>query len=222
MDSNINKIIIMLIVIIALPLAASQIIGGEVIQSGTVNPSWQNVLVYDINNPSNYREVQVSPDQFRYSFSNTNTKINGKVRKLFLDNATLRAEILDFKNSIMAGPIQMNLFQDNSKYYLCTDCDIFGKMELREVAQFNNPIKEVYVSKNLIYNLNLNIYDDCDSYFFQNNTYEKFCERGCDYDENKTASPGKNEFYLVTDCSIGRRLKSATKPMDILDSLYTI
>ena len=194
-------------------LVSGQVIGGEVFvaSNSSVNPSWQNVFVYDVNNVNDYFEVMVSPEGHRYSFENS--RVEGIV---FDEGVFVRAEILDFENGFMAGPVEMNLSWDNDNYYSCTDCDIFPRMEFREVVQVKEPLKDLIISSEGEFNVGLNVYDDCDlKYFDEENELNLLCERGCDYLEKSSQLGvddfGKDEINFVVDCGIGKRYKSGSR-----------
>ncbi|MDA3836422.1 MAG: hypothetical protein PF542_02255 [Nanoarchaeota archaeon] len=193
-------------------LVSAQVIGGVVVSSSreTVSPAWQNVFVYDMNDVGSYREVLVSPDENKYSF--VNVPLNDRPK--FKDDAIVRAEILDFENGFAGGPVDMNLAAVNNKDYSCSDCDIFYKMEFREVVQVGKPNQELYVSKLSKVNLQLNVYDGCDSFIVQNSTSKQFCWDGCDYDDFLNGSFGLNELEIVTDCHTGIREKKGSIPQD--------
>ena len=186
-------------------LASAQIIGGEVTADGPFSPAWQNVFVYDVDNPSNYKEVQVSPDQYRYSFSNA---------EIFSQNAILRAEILDFENNIMTRPTEINLSLDNSKEYGCSDCDIFDRIELNNIFQLESPSQDVYISQTPNFYLEPNTFHECKTYILKNGIYEELTEES----KNQTGVFGKNEFYIIADCNVGKRFKSANIPIEFANS----
>ncbi|NCN86662.1 hypothetical protein GW932_02420 [archaeon] len=201
--------VLLFAIIFMVNLISASTIGGEVVSSDGIQAGWQKVFVYDTNDTNRYVEVYVSPENNRYSFSNVID--NGTI---FLDSSVVQSEILDFQEGLMAGPVQMNLSLENNKYYSCTDCDIFPKMELREVIQFNEPIKQLYVSDDGLVNLDLNVYDDCDfGLFFEGNplTYENFCEDGCDYRNTFEGNFGKNNWDFLVDCHVGKRIKGGSR-----------
>jgi hypothetical protein len=153
----------------------------------------------------------VSPEGHRYSFENS--RVEGIV---FDDGAFVRAEILDFENGFMAGPVEMNLSWDNDNYYSCTDCDIFPRMEFREVVQVKEPLKDLIISSEREFNIGLNVYDDCDlKYFDEENELNLLCEGGCDYLEKSSQLGiddfGRDEINFVVDCGIGKRYKEGSR-----------
>lgn len=214
-DCRENKKIIfgLLFMIFAFSTVSAQIIGGEVFTEGYLNPSWQMVFVYDVNDVGNYREVLVSPDQYRYSF--VNTKLNDRVP--FPENSIVRAEILDFLNGVMAGHVDMLLSSDNSQYYLCSDCDIFSRMEFREVVQINEPSRKLYISEDGSFDIEVNVYDDCDFFILRENFSEMLCENGCDLEigswELEIEGWGLKKLEFVTDCHTGKREKRGSRDM---------
>ncbi|HKL23429.1 MAG TPA: hypothetical protein VJ895_01625, partial [Candidatus Nanoarchaeia archaeon] len=178
----------------------AQTIGGEVYFSEYMVPNWQNVFVYDVNDVNDYFEVEVSPEDFKYSFGNSG---------LFGKNAFISAEILDFENGLMAGPVEMNLSWDNSKQYSENDYDIFSPMEFRKVVQVKEPLKELIISEEGEFDVGLNVYDDCDLYLQD----ELLCERGCDYSEIFEKGFGLNELNFIIDCGVGKRFKGGSRDL---------
>jgi len=108
MDTTIKKLILIVLATSLLLPVSAQIIGGEIFFEGNINPNWQNVFVYNVDNVNDYVEVLVSPDRFRYSF--LNSRVGGG--EIFSTGSTLRAEILNFENGFAAGPVNMILNQD--------------------------------------------------------------------------------------------------------------
>jgi hypothetical protein len=204
---NYRNWFLLLGILLFVNFVSANTIGGEVYSEGNAQTNWQNVFVYDINNPNNYVEVKVSPEDNRYSFSDSN-----KEGKLFLENSVLYAEILDFQNGLMAGPVLMNLSLENNKNYFCIDCDIFPKMKLKEVIQFNESIKQVYISEEGEVNFDLDIYDDCDlSFFSKKDFFENLCENCSNYTFSSIFNFGLNNFNFISDCNKGKRIKGGSK-----------
>lgn len=189
----------------------AQIIGGEVVDTGKVSSAFQRVFVYSLNDINRYVEARVSPDDNRYSFSNS--YVGGG--RIFPHGDLIRAEILDFENGFMAGYVDMVLNGDNSKYYSCSDCEIFSLMEFREVMKFDFD-KRILISDEPEFNLVANIYDDCDFYRVVNESYDMLCERGCDYDEMLLGEWGRNRERFIVDCHIGKRFKGGSREQEYL------
>ncbi|MCD4771336.1 hypothetical protein K8R30_02865 [archaeon] len=201
MDTTIKKLILIVLTTSLLLPVSAQIIGGEVFFEGNINPNWQNVFVYNVDNVNDYVEVLVSPDRHRYSF--LNSRIGGNT--IFSTGSILQAEILDFENGFAAGPVSMILNQE--------DYNIFSKMEFREVVQLKQPNKKLIISKDKNFTLEVNVFDDCNFYFKESNSYEQLCESGCDYKKELQGDYGNNELIFVTDCQTGERLKGASRDM---------
>ncbi|MEJ2268109.1 MAG: hypothetical protein P8X70_03470, partial [Nanoarchaeota archaeon] len=162
------KLILVFGILLFFNFVSAQVIGGEILIGSDVNPNWQNVFVYNVNDVNDYFESFVSPTDYRYSFENS---------EVFEKDDLIRAEILDFENGFMAGPVDMNLSFDNDRYYSCEDCDIFSPMEFREVVQVSEPSKKLIISEGREFDISFNLYDDCDLYFDET----KLCEAGCDF-----------------------------------------
>lgn len=211
-------VMILLVAILMVGIVSAQIIGGEIIADGNVNPSWQNVFVYDVADVNDYVEVLVSPDGYRYSFVNSRVGVG----VIFGSDAVIRAEVLDFENGFMSGPVDMDLSGVNDKYYSCDDCDIFSKMEFREVVQVREPSRELYVSGDGSFDVEVNVYDDCDFYYEE----EMLCESGCDLvvssEELVVSSFGRQELEFVTDCHTGKRFKGGSRGLFLGDDMKNV
>lgn len=217
---RIKLILALLISILVVGVVSAQIIGGEIMADGNFNPSWQNVFVYDVSDVNDYVEVLVSPDGYRYSF--VNSRVGGGI--IFGSDVIIRAEVLDFLNGFMAGPVDMSLSEENDIYYACEDCDIFSRMEFREVVQVREPTQELYISGDGSFDLSVNVYDGCDAYFVREFTVngsqftekDQFCWDGCDYvvdslELTVDSGFGLNEFEIMTDCHVGKRFKGGSR-----------
>ena len=210
---NIKILMIFAMIIFLFSMVSAQVIGGEVVSTSFVSPSWQKVFVYDVNDVNSYIEAYVSPQDNRYSFMNS--YVSGG--KIFSEDSLIRAEILDFDNGFFGGPVDMNLSFDNSKYYQCDDCDIFSKIEFREVVKFYEPNRMLYVSDDGSFDINVNVYDDCDLFVKKNDTYDMLCERGCDYDDIMYGNYGTNHVNFMTDCHTGKRFKGTSRDLFVTD-----
>ena len=197
MDTTIKKILPIVLILFSISLASAQIIGGEIFFENNMEPSWQTVFVYDSIDQNKYFESTVSPDKFRYSFLNSD--LGGA--NIFQKDLTIIAEILDFENGLAAGPVEMKLTED--------EYQIFSKMEFREVIQIKEPRQNLIISPEKKFTLEMNVYDDCNTYLNEN----QLCEYGCDYKENQEASFGQNNLQLITDCFTGDRLKGSSREM---------
>jgi len=201
MDTTIKKLTLLVLITSIFPAVSAQIIGGEIFFEGNALPNWQNVFVYNIEDVNDYVEVLVSPDRHRYSF--LNSRVGGGI--IFSPDSTLRAEILDFENGFAAGPVDMISNQE--------DYNIFSKMEFREVVQFKQPNKKLIISENKNFTLEVNVFDGCNFYLKENDSYEQLCEFGCDYKEPMQGNHGDNKLTFATDCFTGDRLKGASRNM---------
>ncbi len=197
------KILILLLIFCTglINLSSAEIIGGEVYSSGSLSPAFQNVFVYSVEHPEKYVEVKVSPARNRYSFTNSIV--------LFTSSDLIRAEILDFENGFMAGPVDMALWVKNNKRYSCQDCNIFSSMELREVMLIKD-FKKLVISPTNEFNFSANIYDDCDFELITENVSKKLCEGGCDYSGSFFGNLGSNKARFISDCKTGKRIKKSS------------
>ncbi|MCK4997511.1 hypothetical protein KAS08_04350 [Candidatus Pacearchaeota archaeon] len=203
---KINMVIklVLLLCLISFPLASSQIIGGEVFTNNTkgINPYWQNVFVYAIEDVNDYVKVMVSPSDNKYMFSNVEP---GTDHKLFDDGAVVRAEILDFENGFMAGPTEMILTGENY--------DIFPKMEFREVVQIKQPNKKLVISKNNSFNIKADIHTGCDFFIKEKNSLNLLCNNCGEYNNSLEGEFGFNAINFIANCHTKKRIKGGSREM---------
>lgn len=200
---NMKLFLLIGIVLFLISGVSAQIIGGEVFSEGRVAPFWQNVFVYDIHNVNDYFKVSVSPNKNRYSFENS---------EIFGKNSILRAEILDFENGFMAGPVEMNLSLDNNAEY--PGDDIFPKMEFREVIQLEQPPGKLVISEKKIFDVVFNIYDGCDFSIREKNSFRNLCENCSNYVNSFESNFGLNGFLFVVDCHTNSRFKGGSREIN--------
>jgi hypothetical protein len=156
-----------------------------------------------LNHPGDYAVLFVSPQDNRYSMQNIN-----KNNSLFFDSeAVLVADVLDFENGIVGGPVKMNLSFDNGANYGYPGEDIFPLIELEKIFELNSPLNEVLISPDSKVNFSLNVQNSCSLYIgkekvdFENELYENL------YYFNE----GKNEINVKIDCPQKEIVKSASK-----------